>query len=370
MKWEQISSFKKRVLASATFFFIAFFAYGLVYPNHPVPPIVENTETKKSEPANLPSTGSLQKESSEKKEEPSPQLEPQPPSASPPAPPTPSANRNIKPPQTKTIQHVSQENQVRNIAADESPSIEPPKVITALAQSEPSTDLWLWFGSGVNFTSYSQSMSEFSDVSFGKINTPSQVFQGGFFFDDNLALSMTYRNTPGKIEGGLTTVVENGSYEWKTMIAEVLYRSVKSNREEKNAEWIWSLGIQHHQMPFIVPLTANTLSIQSNSTAKLSLGTKYQKLTTKKIRIETYLGFQHPVSSSAEVGTSFKLSPKYTFDGSIGAAYEFKPHIYLGLYWYGQYFNNEFSYTNNGSLFSGSQKLFFTNFDVRLGVEF
>jgi hypothetical protein len=231
-------------------------------------------------------------------------------------------------------------------------------------------DFWIWAGMGVNYTDYSQTVPGFSTVNFGRINAPSQVVRAGFFFDENFALDLAYRNSPGEVSGGSSIKVSNGSYSWKTMSAEILYRPTNFD-EKKKSEWLWRLGVQQHQMPFLIPLAANSLSVGKNSMTSLSAGVEYRKFTSKKVRVEAMLRYQQPISSSAEGGTSFDVKPKLNFDGSFGAAYELKPNMFLGAYWSGQCSNFNFDYKDtNGTVFSGTQNLLMTNFDIRLGVEF
>lgn len=230
-------------------------------------------------------------------------------------------------------------------------------------------DFWTWIGTGVNFTTYSQSVPGLSTVNFGRIKSPSLMFHSGFFFDDQFGLDLGYRITPGQAESGSSISVQNGDYEWKTLSAETIFRP-SSATEAQKSEWLWRLGLQQHEMPFIVPLTANSIKVSSNSMTALSAGVEYKKLTKKNIRIETLLRYQHPIASSSEVGSSFNLSPQFTFDGSVGAAYQLRSSAFLGVYWCGQYHSYKFDYTNNSNSFSGKQSLFNSNVDLRLGVEF
>lgn len=241
-------------------------------------------------------------------------------------------------------------------------------------QNSPRTNLltnnfWIWVGAGVNFTSYSQTVPGTSTINFGKIKSPSQVFRAGFFLDDQWGLDLGYNVTPGKAESGSSISVQNGDYEWKALSAETIYRPGSAS-DTKKSQWLWKLGVQQHEMPFIVPLSANSIKISSNNMTALTAGLEYRKITSKNLRLETMLRYQLPLASSSEEGASFSLSPELTFDGSVGAAYELTPHVFLGVYWYGQYHSYKFDYKHNANSFSGDQSLFYSNFDLRLGVEF
>lgn len=230
-------------------------------------------------------------------------------------------------------------------------------------------DFWIWAGAGVNFTSYSQTIPGISAVNFGRIKSLSQVLRAGFFFGDRYGLDLGYKMTPGKAESGSTITVRHEDYQWKTLSAEAIYRP-RGSEGKSRSEWLWRVGAQQHEMPFIVPLAADNVEISTNSMTALSAGIEYRKLTEKNIRLETMIRYQHPVASASGFGSSFRLSPQFTFDGSVGAAYAVKPNLFLGIYWYGQYHSYKFDYTDNSISFSGNQKLFYSNFDLRLGVEF
>lgn len=248
--------------------------------------------------------------------------------------------------------------------------LSPPPAISAPARpSGLVRDFWLWFGLGVNFTSYTQSVPGMSEVSFGRIKTPSQMMRAGFFFDDRFGLDLGFKNTPGQAETGNTIAVRNGSYEWKTMSAELLSRS-EAGAGDSGGTWLLRAGVQHHEMPFLIPLAANVLEIRSNSLTAVSAGVEYRKLTRRNIRIESQLRYQHPVGGGVSAGTTLKMKPRFAFDGSVGAAVEARPNVFLGVYWYGQYHDYGFDFADNGVSFSGKQSLFFSNIDVRLGFEF
>lgn len=387
MEWEQITKFKKRTAIVATFLFVAFCAYGIVHHVQQEPTPIKELQTVALEsppvyPADtsLPALVPIQEEASSSTEKlvqlretaSAPNLKKSP-------------TRQHKVEEKPTITEpdavasptpVAETNFVTE-PAPIGPKVETPSEQEAEPASVSSTSpqdsglvpgLWVWAGLGVNFTSYSQSVSGFSDVNFGRIKSPSQFFHGGFFLDDQFGMDFSYKTTPGHAEASATTTVENGSYEWKTLSGELLIRSEPTNATP--SEWIWKVGAQQHEMPFIVPLTANSVSIQSNTLTALSAGVEYRKLTPKNVRIESFLRYQYPLSSHSNVGTDFKLQPRLTVDGSLGASYQFKPNFYIGVFWYGQYHSYVFDYVNNGSSYSGTQKLFFTNFDLRLGVEF
>ncbi|NJL24189.1 MAG: hypothetical protein HC902_02735 [Calothrix sp. SM1_5_4] len=149
-------------------------------------------------------------------------------------------------------------------------------------------DLWVWYGMGANYTSYAQSVPGMSDVRFGGIKAPSQVARAGFFVSDGYGLDLGLKITPGEVKAGSNISVSNGSYAWKTMSAELIYRQFA---------WLWRLGVQQHQMPFFVPLDGDRLSVGESGVTALSAGLEYRKHTGRNVRVEAMMRYQHPLMS-------------------------------------------------------------------------
>lgn len=274
------------------------------------------------------------------------------------------ASRKESPPE-ETAEPPQMKQPPASLALDEPPESSPPTSPHPPATHEPALvkDFWIWIGAGVNYSTYSQTVPGFSSVSFGRIKGPSQMAHAGFLLSPEYGVDLGYKSTPGEATAGTTISVAGGAYNWKTMSAEMLY-------QPKNT-WLWRLGIQQHQLPFIIPLAANSIEVRESNLTAASVGVEYRKLTRGNVRVEATLKYQYPISSSANVGTSFHLKPKLTFDGSLGAAYEVRKNYFLGVYWYGQYHSYAFDYrTSSGGSFSGSQNLFFSNLELRMGVEF
>lgn len=230
-------------------------------------------------------------------------------------------------------------------------------------------DFWLWAGIGANYTSNSQTVDGFSDVKYGRIKAPSSFFQGGFFVSERLGLDLSYKSTPGEAKSSADITVVNGEYNWQTITAEGLWRSDSELTDD--SEIIWRLGIQHHQIPFMVPLGSSQIEVKQYTLTNISLGFDYRWAFDEKMRIEWMMRYQRPVGLTGDSGTSLEMQPQFSFDGSLGAVREIKEDFFAGVYFYGQYQNLEFSYSDsNGTRFSGKQSLLFSNVELRLGFEF
>ncbi len=79
--------------------------------------------------------------------------------------------------------------------------------------------------------------------------------------------------------------------------------------------------------------------------------------------------YQYPLMVTfSEAGNT--LTPKFAFDGSIGAAYYITPNVKTGLFWYGQWQQFQFTAARGSILNSGSENLFYSAMDFRLGYDF
>ncbi|KYG67267.1 hypothetical protein AZI86_09695 [Bdellovibrio bacteriovorus] len=285
------------------------------------------------------------------------------------------ANENLKPVIQNTLAETSPA-KVSTVQIEMAPQVIPEKNPETLKTSKeeetklllPKIDFWAWAGLGVNYTSSSQTVEGFSELEFGRIKGPSTMLRAGFYVSDNAGLELGFKNTPGEAKSSESITVNDGEYNWLTMSAEALYRPVE---KVKHSEWTWRLGLQQHQMPFLHVDGANEVSMVETSMTNLSLGFEYKKQLKKRLRLEWLMRYQYPIAASNNEGTNFKVSPTVSFDGSLGTAYQLSENTFIGVYWYGQYHDFDFKYqTPSTAEVSGRQSLFFTNFDLRLGMEF
>jgi len=72
--------------------------------------------------------------------------------------------------------------------------------------------------------------------------------------------------------------------------------------------------------------------------------------------------------SSSSTGTT--ASSTLAFDGSLGTAYYLNDHWKVGGFWYGQWQQFNFTTSLGGTTNTGSQMLFYSALDLRLGYDF
>lgn len=224
-------------------------------------------------------------------------------------------------------------------------------------------DFWVWAGGGPNFTSVKQSIPGMSDASFGKIQGPSVSAGMGFFTSDHLGFDFGYRSSPGEVTGSGSISVVNTRYNWKELSAQLLYRPNPAGG------WLWRAGIEQQELPFLVPLSTNRITVTDLSVRFVTLGLEYRK-ERKKVRINYGLRILRPISESVDLGESIDLSPKIALEAAVGAAYEIKPDVSLGINFRTQYHENSFQYKNASGSAAGKESAISSGVDLRLGVEF
>lgn len=224
-------------------------------------------------------------------------------------------------------------------------------------------DFWFWFGSGVNFQYYKQTIPSLEgQTTFNNIQGPTAVVSGGFQ-GETLGLDVSFKDTPGKMDSSATVDVSNGAYHWQILSVEGLYRT-------KN-QWNARFGVQHHLMPFMA-LDAQTaiVDVKSNTLTMLTAGFDRNFPLTKDLRAEWMMRYQFPLLSGSSEGAPFEVTPRFAFDGSLGGVYSLDKRTRLGVYWYGQWHEYSFNYGRGSDSFSGEQTLFYSSIEMRLGFEF
>ncbi len=289
-------------------------------------------------------------------------------------PPIPVAVRQEKPPLEKAAPlaqvHKALTSQKPEMKAEEAEISPPPQqesspVVTMKPTGRKALDpeFWLWGGIGENYQYYKQSVpSNAGSAEFQNITAPTLYLSVGAQ-GENFGAEFVHKETPGKMSAPAGSTITNGAYIWKSLSTEGLYRPDDSN-------WRFRFGVQSHSMPFMVytPSLA-LLDIKTNSLVMATLGFDRTYLISNKLRGEWQLRYQHPVTSGASSGDSFKLSPQFAFDGSVGVIYQVTDRFRLGMFWYGQYHHYRFDYSGSSN-FSGEQTLFYSNAELRAGFEF
>lgn len=237
----------------------------------------------------------------------------------------------------------------------------------------------LWGGFGFNFLKYEQTTTIPSEVTFQSFAGPSIYAKVARSLTKEWAMQLTYNKSPGKTQSSSAIQVTEGSYDWTFYTSEFTYfkQNWKSRYKNYLTQFGAQAGLQYHIVPFIIRSSTEdptVASVETNTVLMAALGGTWLIHYDRYWLFETFVRYQHPLSS----GSTFDITPKFAFDGSVGIIYKWKPDIRGGLFWYGQWHDYDFSGYNdkylkaNGdsSAITGNQSLFFSNLEFRVGWEF
>ena len=230
---------------------------------------------------------------------------------------------------------------------------------------------WAWFGAGYNYVDYRQSVYGIANVSDHRLKGPSEYLETGFIGSNSWGGVMSVKYTPGDVNVAKDDGSNfSGSYKWTTMSVEGILRKVsKFTLYDIPIVYGLRVGVQQHKTPFIALDDVNEPSMQTNSTTAASMGVlaEWQRRRWTHYWLMRY---QYPLSTKAEGVNSFTMDPKFAFDGSIGSSYNITQQLKLGVFWYGQWHQFNFAYSDGTTKKSGFQTLFYSNVDLRLGFDF
>ncbi|RME14275.1 MAG: hypothetical protein D6797_09245 [Bdellovibrio sp.] len=238
----------------------------------------------------------------------------------------------------------------------------------------------LWAGTGINILNYQQEAPAIpASLNLTTAKFPSFYARvERFFFKDWKGL-LSFSLSPGAAKSSDQITISKENYNWIIFSLESVYFPEKWKKLFKQkylARWGIRGGLQQHFLPFIARTGTNAsqAEVATNPVTMITLGGQYMVSLTKRWAVETFLRYQYPVIS----GNLFEIKPKFAFDGSIGTSYKWRHQWKVGVFWYGQWHSYGFSHmdkyfenTGSGSNPStGTQSLFFSNLELRIGYEF
>lgn len=240
--------------------------------------------------------------------------------------------------------------------------------VDAPARSRWERDLgaWFWAGSGINFVLVRQSISSTADIEYKNTKAPSGFFEAGWL-GRTLGAVFSYKRTPGDVRVD-NYPINKRDFIWSTYSGEALWRSAYTG--PKNLPLIFGLraGMQSHNFPFLYVASDRSLVQGSNNLTTASAG--FFAETLGRVRYYWSMRYQQPLQASSAGGNNVQIHPITAFDGSIGTSYLLNDHWKTGLFWYGQLHNYKFDYTSATGVNAGTQWLFYTNAEFRLGYDF
>ena len=263
-------------------------------------------------------------------------------------------------------------------------------------RSSPFTDKrWgIWGGMGVNFVLYGQHASYFANgepLDWTTIEGPSVFLKGQWNINDQWRTHLTFNMSPGSATskdnpGPQDISVEgNSSYQWLIFAPEATWfprkaRFLVSNKYPSKLGV--HFGLQQHMVPFVARSSTTSQAateIKTNSLTMVTAGAQYLVDFSKKWSFETFMRYQYP----AIAGSTFDLTPKFAFDGSLGlirrtAKRTGKGYWRYGVFWYGQWHRYDATHEDAYNAVNDvankevtvDTTLFFSNLEFRVGYEF
>ncbi|MGE4133822.1 MAG: hypothetical protein AB7F86_19445 [Bdellovibrionales bacterium] len=237
---------------------------------------------------------------------------------------------------------------------------------------------WAWLGSGMNYTNYKQSAPNFSTASTENVKGPSNYFETGYTGVRGWGGVVSYKSTPGEVlidqlPDGVT--FDGASYTWTTVSIEGIMRRLSGFKLLGRPILMgFRAGLQQHHMPFLIYNADDSiLNLSYNTMRTASLGL-LAEMNRKRWTYYWLMRYQYPFSTQADGSSSFEIKPTFGFDGSIGTSYNMTAQVKLGMFWYGQWHQFNFTHSSATSAgtqtVSGFQSLFYSNVDLRLGIDF
>ncbi len=228
---------------------------------------------------------------------------------------------------------------------------------------------WAWLGTGYNYVDYRQSVPGRLTINYQNVKGPSQYLEGGYFGKNGLGGVLTYKNTPGEVRLK-NAPIDTGVYSWTTVSLEAQMRRIFPRKVlKRKLTYGMRLGVQQHKAPFIFIDAYGDAKLKVNEMNTASLGL-FAELARKRWKYYGLLRYQSPFSSKSSGATEYRINPVVAFDGSLGTSYNFTPQVKLGFFFYGQMHQYNFIFSDGEQINNGFQSLFYSNMDLRLGIDF
>lgn len=230
--------------------------------------------------------------------------------------------------------------------------------------------LWGWAGTGFNFTNYNQVVPGVGIINDNNIAGPSRFLELGYNWINGFGVVGSFKETPGEVRLRDTNLL-GSDYLWRTFSLEALFERALANTTVlgHRASIGARVGFQDHRIPYIQQVGDSTLELRQNQMQTLSLGF-ISRFDRRRVSYHMTMRYQIPLASSATGANEFTINPNYAFDGLIGASYLLSDRWRVGWFWYGQIHDYAFSYTDDLQTLLGTQSLFYSNMDLRIGYDF
>lgn len=227
------------------------------------------------------------------------------------------------------------------------------------------------FGLGSNYIEFAQNGVEVSNLHYASIQGPSFSISTEIHWANRYGAELSYAQFPGRIQSSVATLKEE-RFNWTTLGLEGKYRFPVQFGFGSQRHFGILFGAFHHRLPYVQTTDFDEAEIRNYEMTMATLGGEFTSQIGKKLKSEVYLRYAHPLSQKESNGDSLLMNTQFAFDGSIGAKYLYHNNFNIGLFWYGQFQKYRYSMINaiNGDPDSGTNSLFFSNLELRMGYSY
>lgn len=252
--------------------------------------------------------------------------------------------------------------------AMEPPPTENPAVGLARIENELNYKSYVALGAGLTFLSFAQNGSETRNLEYSSLMGPSVSLRGGAEWANGYGIDASHAIYPGQLKSS-TNAITNSRFNWTTQSLEATYLLNKA--ENSDSHFHLRAGIQHHDLPYVQLPTVLSADVRKHEIYMATLGFDYDIKLSEKWRSEFLYRYQVPFLQSKSAD-DIQFQSQFAFDGSLGAAYQLSDQVKLGIFWYGQWqqFNYSMFSEATGQKDNGKNKFFFSNFELRVAYEF
>ena len=255
------------------------------------------------------------------------------------------------------------------------PVTKPAKVMRC--EEKTPIGLRAFLGVGINFVRYTENLSNVN-TSYGDLRGPSYSIGTAMDLNDHFAVEASYKDTPF-IFNNSSANTSNLSGQWQTLALGISQKSDSASKwmdhflnDEASANQVrWIYGLQLHQIPIPLFDIYHEPYLKTIQLLNASAGASWERYWNPWTRTTMLVNLQYPIGSSTSMGgASFQATPVILFDGSLGLDKKISGNYWVGLHWYGQYQNLNFSYSDNQVAASGAMSVFFSAIELRLMFDY
>jgi hypothetical protein len=276
-----------------------------------------------------------------------------------------------EPPKAEVVKDSPKESEIPQALLPSPPIVAAQEVLSPVKERPK---FWLWGGLGISIVISSQDTDSYTKGKAASIASPQFSFRAGGYLNEKNGLDFSYKQTPGYLINTSSGSDIKETFFWKNLAIE--YLSVSDRRisfYSYPSVLTYRWGLQDHTMFTLVPIAPGTapISILSTSVTTFSAGVGLETFTRNNSLFEFNFRYQHPFSGrTASAFDSYKVTPVFSFDGSIAYIYLPAQNWRIGSYWFGQYHTYNFTYDRSGNVYKGQQNFFNSTMELRLGYEF